>query len=39
MNPYRFRESMNADELLNCDFQECFYTERKIKEALNRHER
>lgn len=39
MNPYRYRESMNAQEIIDCSFQDCFRTERKIKEAIERDER
>ena len=39
MNPFDLRSEMNAEELINCGFEECFCTERKLQEALNRYER
>ena len=39
MNPFDLRSEMNAEELLNCEFEDCFRIERKVVEGLNRYER
>jgi len=39
MNPFRFRDELTAQDLINCPDIKCRKTEHKIQEALNRYER
>jgi len=39
MNPYRFREFLTAQELIDCDITECCKLEVAVADALSNHER
>lgn len=39
MNPYRHRNELSAQDLINCGFEECHRIERKVKEELLNKER